>query len=169
MDVARGLSLRRKRSAKPKNNVPKISAPLPAGQAPALPSISETGTARPRLPGPSSSSSSLNVSRQRGQGNASTADYVKRRYSTRINLPNDFGDAPALPSVPNEFLAQPPIKSPGRNASATGEKIAVNLKALQDPNLPAEKCSQIIRPMFQSNTNHIQMLLTFSRMPPKET
>ena len=140
MDLARGMSLRKKRSVKPKT--PKISAPIQAGQqrGPALPAISESNTARPRLPGPTTSSSSLNVPRSRGQGQASTADYVKRRYSTRINLPTDFGDAPALPSVPGEFLAQPPAKSPGRSASTTGEKVIVDLKALQDPHLQPEQC-----------------------------
>ena len=146
MDIARGMSLRKKRSVKPKISAPKqISGPIQTQQRPSLPTVSEAAgaTTRPRLPGPSSSNSSLNIPRARAQGNASTADYVKRRYSTRINLENDFGDAPAMPTLPTEFLSQPPAKAPGRLASSAGEKIAVDLKALQDPSLPAEQCMSL--------------------------
>ncbi|KAL9051797.1 MAG: hypothetical protein Q9162_005791 [Coniocarpon cinnabarinum] len=141
MEVARGLSLRKKRSVKPKISAPKqISGPIQTQNRPGLPAVSESGS-RPRLPGASSSTSSLNVPRQRGQPNASTADYVKRRYSTRVGLPDGFdaSEAPSMPTLPTEFLSQPPAKAPTRSASHSGEKIKVDVKALQDPNLPADQ------------------------------
>lgn len=158
-EKARGLSLRKKRSVKPKISAPKqISAPLSSSLAQTQNTANYSNPElRPRPPFVSSNnSSSSNISNPKvrgphgsgsaagggGAGGANTADYVKRRYSQRItNLPKDFGDAPSLPSLPTEFLSQPPARAPTRAHSGQGgEKVAVDLKALQDPHLPADQC-----------------------------
>lgn len=149
MQVSHGISLRKKRSIKPKISAPKqISAPV-RSNTPDRPTLPQIGEANLR-PSPAASSTSLSVSRSRdrggspgggGGGSSNTADYVKRRYSTRIPQgPLNFDNAPSLPSLPNEFLSQPPARAAGRSTSSySAEKVAVDLKALQDPNLPADQ------------------------------
>ena len=140
MDVSRGLSLRKKRSVKPK-----ISAPIQQGSGgpkdnASLRSVS-ADRRRPQLVSNSSGSSQA-IPRVRQQASENTADYVKRRYSTRITaLPKDFGDVPTLPDVPDQFLSEPPARSAARagGRDIINEKPQVDRRALDDPNLPVEQ------------------------------
>ncbi|KAI9717212.1 MAG: exocyst complex component exo84 [Chrysothrix sp. TS-e1954] len=148
----RGLSLRKKRSVKPKISAPRqISAPIASPPT----NHSQSSLAPPSVEGRSvsakSSQSSLNSQRTRRQAPGNTADYVKRRYSTRITqAPQDF-NPPSLPTVPDNFLAQPPARS-GRPANgANGDKVAVDLKALQDPHLQAD---QYVAQFLANATEH---------------
>lgn len=81
---------------------------------------------------------------------AQTSDLVKRRYSTRFNnLPAGYdatAPPPAMPSVPV-------IKS----QSGRGPAVKLDMRALQDPKLQADKCQS------QSYPLAIGKLLTYSR------
>ena len=134
-----GISLRKKRSVRPKISAPQqISAPVSS----TLPLPLEEGLQRPRRPRLDAvpSSSSISTLRERSQGRENTADYVRRRYSTRITqLPKDF-DAPAVPALPGQY-SQSLSQSPTRNGHPTGsQKVEIDLKALEDPHLRPEQC-----------------------------
>ena len=160
----RGLSLRKKRSVKPKISAPRqISAPL----ASPPPNQSQSSLVPPSIDGRSvsakSSQSSLNSQRTRRQATGNTADYVKRRYSTRITqAPQDF-NPPSLPALPDNFLAQPPARSARPAGSSHDDKVAVDLKALQDPQLQADQCKRVgcRGPVF---ANSLQMSQGILRM-----
>ena len=77
-----------------------------------------------------------------------TADLVKRRYSTRFNaVPQDgappLPGMPGLPQMPMQYKNQqpPPSRDERRPGSSNGQKIAVEARALRDPNLQPEKCT----------------------------
>ncbi|KZF19368.1 Metallo-dependent phosphatase [Xylona heveae TC161] len=123
----RGISLRKKRSMRPKISAPRqISSPIPNNQATLAP------------PNPASRTL-LDVPRERPQPGGRTADLVKRRYSTRFSqLPPDFDAAkPVVPSIPTQYAASSSQTKIG--ASTGGQKIVVDLNALRDPNLHPEK------------------------------
>lgn len=66
-----------------------------------------------------------------------TSDLVKRRYSTRFNQFPDFNnaDAPPVPSLP-----LPQQKRRSRTPSPAKQKASVDVTALKDPCLQADKC-----------------------------
>ena len=135
-----GFSLRKKRSVRPKISAPRaqISAPIatslpPAAQRPSLAPIDQSY-------------------RKGSDSGQNTADYVKRRYSTRVHqLPQEAYDAPAIPAIPSQFTnggSQAPAAAQSlgsengniRRHSMPREKIAVDLSALQTSDLRTEQC-----------------------------
>lgn len=124
----KGLTLRKKGGRRPQVSGPKeISGPLPPKQAPNA-----------------GSGNSLAVPRDRAQQGGATSDFVKRRYSTRFNQLPDFGAGaplvPGVPSIPNQYAGSnlPPS---GRGTPTGGpQPIRLDIGALRDPNLQAEKC-----------------------------
>lgn len=159
----KGISLRKKRGDKSRKNAPtisaprQISAPMPAGAAAA-----GIGAATLSSSGRPSQDSSRSRSRGPGGGDGNaqqrqradkTADLVKRRYSQKImQLPSDFPGSgapmPDLPQMPSQFRDQSQTRgdgAPERSApsaqgagSANGRALAVDMRALRDPNLQAD-------------------------------
>jgi hypothetical protein len=133
-EKSKGISLRKKRTVKPKISAPKqISAPLPAG-------VATEQASRPK-PAPGGGLPGGPRPRERPRDGDRTADLVKRRYSTRFTqLPQDFNDgAPPIPSVPKmpaSFAVQPP----SRDGQHSGQRLKIDVKALSDPNLRPEQC-----------------------------
>ncbi|KAK2752888.1 exocyst complex component exo84 [Arachnomyces sp. PD_36] len=120
----RGLTLRSK-TRRPQISAPKpISGPVPtnnaqsSGNAPAFPPLN----------------------REKTQQSGATSDLVKRRYSTRFNQLPDFNanapPMPGVPKVPDGYGSAP--QDPGATPSAS-QPIRVDVNALRDPSLPAEK------------------------------
>ena len=94
-----------------------------------------------RAPEASKSSSRPNINGKVDAG--STADLVKRRYSTRFNQAPDFGDSnappvPALPSLPNGH-GRPSSK--GQQTAGPGQQASLNINALKEPTFQPEKYS----------------------------
>ena len=143
----RGISLRKKRSGKPKISAPKqISGPLPINTT--------TDTSRPKPNGPAGGGGGLPSGprpRPRPQGADATADLIQRRYSTRFaNAPSEYGaDAPPMPSMPKvpgagKFAVQPPRPSMDERPSLDERRrIKVDVKALSNPNLKPDQCMDI--------------------------
>ena len=130
MEDKRGFSLRQKKSSgrppisAPKQITSQVKTAPPNSQAPRVNGLPEkTPNTRKERPG-------------RPGGN--TADLVKRRYSTRFAQLPDFShaDAPPLPNGPS--FAKQQIK--GLQASGQTQDISVDIGALRDPHLDAEKC-----------------------------
>ncbi|KAF2473772.1 uncharacterized protein BDR25DRAFT_332567 [Lindgomyces ingoldianus] len=139
----KGISLRKKRTVKPKGakeiSAPRqISAPMPAGLAAAT--VSSNG--RPSNES-SRSARKMDAPRERPKRADKTADLVKRRYSQRITqLPSDFGAGapmPALPQVPSQYRDAPPSRDGRPPGSSDGRALKVDMKALRDPNLRPEQ------------------------------
>jgi hypothetical protein len=136
-EKGKGISLRKKRTVKPKISAPKqISGPLPAGLAADQRRIANASPAGglPAVPRP----------REKPQNGDRTADLVKRRYSTRFtNLPQNFNaggsQLPSVPSLPSQFAVQPP----SRDGQAAGLRLKVDAKTLSDPQLKPEQCKLI--------------------------
>ncbi|KAF2396550.1 hypothetical protein EJ06DRAFT_223931 [Trichodelitschia bisporula] len=131
-EKSRGISLRKKRTVRPKISAPKqISAPLPAGVP--------VGDAAKKLAPPAGLPDAPRP-RERPQNGDKTADLVKRRYSTRFTtLPGDFNAGvppmPSMPSVPSKYAQAPP----SRDGRPTGQRIRIDVNALSDPSLRPEK------------------------------
>lgn len=133
MDV-KGISLRKKRSvaARPKIGAPQqITGPVPSFVTKELPH------------GDSSTSIPLVRERSAGAAGASgdTADYVKRRYSTKITPQlKDFNvNAPAVPTIPSQYTASPPTRDRDE-----GKKVVLDVGALQDDKLRADDCERLL-------------------------
>ncbi|RDL39861.1 uncharacterized protein BP5553_04201 [Venustampulla echinocandica] len=129
MSESRGISLRTKRKGRPAISAPQqVSGPIPqSGGAPR-----STG-GKPSFDGPPP---------PRPQAGGKTSDLVKRRYSTRFNnLPNGFdATKPPIPSVPQISGQYAPSADRVRGPSpAKGPGLTVDVRALRDPNLRAEK------------------------------
>ncbi|TLD37968.1 hypothetical protein E2P81_ATG03643 [Venturia nashicola] len=131
-EKSKGISLRKKRTVKPKISAPKqISGPLPSGL---------TGNGQPRA-GPGSGLPNAQISRERPRDGNKTADLVKRRYSTKLGTdwPTDFSagapPVPSLPQIPSQFAVQPPAK----DDQSSEQRLKVDPKALADPNLRPEQ------------------------------
>ena len=132
-------SLRSKKTGRPKISDP-VSGPLP-------------DRSRPRQV--DNASIRTGVSSNRGTSadrQDKTADLVKRRYSTRFNaIPQDgappMPGMPGLPPMPAQYKSQqrPPSRDERRPGSSKGQRIAVETRALRDPNLQPEKCTQSSR------------------------
>lgn len=133
-EKSKGISLRKNRSGKPKISAP-ISGPLPAGIA-----VGQTGQLPASINGPGLPSGPR--PRERPQNGDRTADLVKRRYSTRFALTQDFDAGPTLlptvPSIPGQFAVQPPSRD--GNQSTGGQRVKVDVQALRDPSLQPEQC-----------------------------
>ena len=136
----RGISLRKKRSGKPKISAPKqISGPLPINA-----STDSLARTNPKLEGPAGLPKGPRP-RARPQNGDATADLIQRRYSTRFaNAPADFNaSAPPLPSVPRipgKFAASLPPSRDGRPSLDASRRIKVDVKALSNPNLKPDQC-----------------------------
>ncbi|WPH04674.1 exocyst complex component exo84 [Acrodontium crateriforme] len=152
----KGLSLRRKKTVRPSLATrPTISAPrqISAPRDPSIdgnssrnPSVwSNDSEARPREPRPSIS------------GRDNTSDLVKRRYSTRFAAPGQQQDGmvppiPAMPAMPAQYadtMSRSPPKTiqprnPDRERYAGPGKLRIDMRAMRDPNLAAEKYVQSI-------------------------
>ncbi|GME57429.1 Vps51/Vps67 [Neofusicoccum parvum] len=168
-EKSRGISLRKKKTARPKISAPKqISGPLPENlQGPTIPdefrqkaqaareqaaaaAAAGGGASAPSVPSAPSAPSApsggqpLDAPRERPQpAGGKTSDLVKRRYSTRFNqLPQDYPPGgPPLPAVPGipKQFAPPPQPSDGRPSTSDGQRIKVDIKALRDPSLRPEQ------------------------------
>ena len=150
-DERKGLSLRKKRNKDPKRAAPKeisnpraqISAPMPIGL-----SQTQSSSSRPSQES-QRSAQRLDAPRARPQRPDKTAELVKRRYSQKITaLPADFGNGapmPALPQIPSQFRDAPPSRDGRPPGSSDGRGLRVNPKALQDPNLQADKCKRVLQ------------------------
>lgn len=133
----RGISLRKggKRNQRPKISAPRqISEPIandgvpvPRSSGGARPVAAEV-TPRPRPP---------------PQAGGKTSDYVKRRYSTRYNIPDNFDvtAAPPMPTMPTLDKYEPYRKPadaadpPSSRGGPVGSKPTVDVKSLRDPRL----------------------------------
>ncbi|KAF2188373.1 hypothetical protein K469DRAFT_703883 [Zopfia rhizophila CBS 207.26] len=141
---SKGISLRKKRTARPKGgkeiSAPKqISAPMPVGLAAAT----QSSSGRPSNES-NRSGRKLDAPRERPQRADKTADLVKRRYSQRImQLPTDFNaEAPSLPmmpQIPSQYRNAPPSRDGRPPGSSDGRSLKVDMKALRDPNLRPEQ------------------------------
>lgn len=155
-EKSKGISLRKKRTVKPKISAPKqISGPLPSGLATnAQLRVGPVG-ALPVAPRP----------RERPRDGNKTADLVKRRYSTRFtDLPTDFSAGapplPSVPSIPGQFAVQPP----SRDGQPSGQRLKVDAKALSDPNLRPDQCTFIcLLDCINAHANHLLRCLQSAR------
>src|SRR6266498_3124012 len=145
--MEKGLTLRKKGNRRPQqSSAPKeISGPV---------HLSKDTT----KPG-SSGSNTLAVPREKNKGGDDTSDFVKRRYSTRFNALPDFSSGappvPGIPSIPARYADQVP--RPGsRDRPSTGgsQPIRVDLHALRDPALQADKCKDCILTSLQIFPNN---------------
>lgn len=118
-DRGKGFSLRHKKTSRP--GPKQTSKPAPRTARPnGVPEMAkEVPPQRPRM------------------GGGGTSDLVKRRYSTRFNQLPDFSnaEAPPMPTLP-----VPQQKRRSRTPSPTKQKITVDVAALKDPRLQADKC-----------------------------
>ena len=132
-----GLTLRSKSRRRPQISAPKpISGPTPVNATNIKPSTNG-------LPS--------NPKKQPQSG--ATSDLVKRRYSTRFNAPPDLDlsgppPVPTLPTLPDlEKVAGSASIATGQDStSASSQPIRIDLNALRDPSLPAEKCKKSLVP-----------------------
>lgn len=125
-----GLTLRSKSRRRPQISAPKpISGPTP---------VNATNINVP--------TSGLPSNPKKPQQSEATSDLVKRRYSTRFNAPPDLDSTslppvPPLPSVPDLGKSGNGTSKGSQNANtASSQPIRIDLNALRDPSLPAEKC-----------------------------
>lgn len=132
MDDKKGVSLRKKRTVRPKISAPQLVSPPPT-----VGTIDIGGGGRRQRGGGGADGLPTGPKpRERPQNGDRTADYVKRRYSTRYaQLPPDFSaipDVPNMPSMPRRFAVQPPQNESGR--------VKLDPKVLRDPKFRAEEC-----------------------------
>lgn len=132
-EKSKGISLRKKRTVKPKISAPKqISGPLPPGLTGNAPSRAGPGGGPPNAP----------IPRERPRDGNKTAELVKRRYSTKLgsDWPTDFSagapPVPSLPPIPSQFA----VKPPSRNEQLPVLRLKFDPNALADPNLRPEQC-----------------------------
>jgi hypothetical protein len=158
----RGISLRKKRTVKPKISAPKqISGPLPINASTESVNRSKVSLDGGQQSGPRP--------RARPQNGDATADLIQRRYSTRFaNLPPDFNalapSLPSVPKVPNQFAVQPP----SRDGLPSGPRVKVDVKALSNPNLKPDQCRRDWLPRSFMRLHHSQMYPPSSPMPRKK-
>lgn len=125
------ISLRKKRTV----GRPKISAPQQISSS----ALEKVGERRPQLPD-ILTSSSLSVPRERSQAQGNSADYVKRRYSTKLTQLPKESNTPSVPGIPNRYQSRSPARNTPKGNSFGGEKIAVDLAALQRSDLQTDQC-----------------------------
>ncbi|KAK3721089.1 exocyst complex component exo84 [Vermiconidia calcicola] len=156
MSESKGISLRRKKTTRPTISAPRqLSHP----RDPSADSRSQSLWDEPT----NGSATNLSVpaeARPRGR-KEKTEELVKRRYSTRFagGQPiQDGGFAPPMPSMPAQYTstsrsrgasAGPRSRSPSRDGRSPSEsggagRLKIDMRALKDPNLQAEKYVQSI-------------------------
>lgn len=148
-EKSKGISLRKKRTVKKQISAPKqISGPLPVGLSNPNGSALAIGGRDIRPKGDDARSVRSNMSREARGGQADrTAELVKRRYSTKVTqLPADFLSGappmPSMPAIPSQYKQgrPPPSRGGEPRPSGEGQRIKVDNKALQDPNLRPDQC-----------------------------
>ena len=150
-DDKKGISLRRKKTTRPTISAPRqISHPRQPSADSRAQSLWETQTN-----GSGTTNLSLHDGRSPARGEK-TSDLVKRRYSTRFTggqaLQFQDGHVPPVPSVPSipaQYAGgRDRSRSPSRGGRSPeqggGGKLKVDVRALKDPNLQAEKYVQSI-------------------------
>ncbi|MCJ1451479.1 exocyst complex component exo84 [Mycoblastus sanguinarius] len=126
-DKGKGFSLRQKKSRRGPSSKPKqISGPINTTSQQTPP----RGPIRPNINGRTDTTP------------ANTSDLVKRRYSTRFTQLPDFSNAnaspvPAVPTLPAQFSQSDSLPS----TTWQGQKVTVDINAMKDTNLQAEKYS----------------------------
>ncbi|KAF2217253.1 hypothetical protein CERZMDRAFT_109022 [Cercospora zeae-maydis SCOH1-5] len=148
MSESKGISLRRKKTTAAR---PIISGPIQ--QTPRDPSADRNNSTYSSLADAKSTRSDA-TSRERPRlGGDQTSDLVKRRYSTRFTtgVPQDgpTPPMPAMPSLPSQYrsdAATPAsgMNSPDKDGERGPSKLKIDMRALKDPNLQAEKYVQAI-------------------------
>lgn len=126
------ISLRKKRSATPTR--PKISAPQQVSSN-ALEKLKERPTRLQEAQSSNSLVGSRDTSRIRDN-----ADYVKRRYSTKLTqVPRDV-NVPSVPGIPGRYQSSSPTRLPRAGKGSGGDKIPIDLASLQSSDLQTEQC-----------------------------
>lgn len=128
-----------RKGAKRVNARPTISAPIADGAVPVPRSTGGKATADAPIP--------QARSRQPPQGGGKTSDYVKRRYSTRYNIPDNFDvtSAPPMPVMPTidkyePFRKQAPVAEiPRARRGASGGAPTVDPRDLRDSRFRPEE------------------------------
>ncbi|PIA88804.1 Exocyst complex component exo84 [Cercospora beticola] len=164
MSESKGISLRRKKTTAAR---PIISGPIQ--QTPRDPSTDRNNSTYSSVADAKSTRSDATSRERLRLGGDQTSDLVKRRYSTRFTagIPQD-GPAPpmpAMPSMPSQYRSdaasqrsrsRPGPGGRGPSAPASGRtspdkggergpsKLKIDMRALKDPNLQAEKYVQAI-------------------------
>ena len=164
MSESKGISLRRKKTTAAR---PIISGPIQ--QTPRDPSTDRNNSTYSSVADAKSTRSDA-TSRERPRlGGDQTSDLVKRRYSTRFTagIPQDgpTPPMPAMPSMPSQYRSdaasqrsrsrpgpggrEPSAPASGRTSPDKGgergpSKLKIDMRALKDPNLQAEKYVQAI-------------------------
>ena len=123
-DKGKGFSLRQKKTARPSPKQTSKPTSKAARSNGVFEPTKEAPAQRPRM------------------GGGGTSDLVKRRYSTRFNQLPDFSNADA-PPMPN--LPVPQLKRRSRTPSPTKQRVTVDVTALKDPTLQADKCKTSVR------------------------
>lgn len=127
-----------RKATKRTNTRPTISAPIANNGAPVPRSAGGKAPLDAPVPRPRP--------RPPPQAGGKTSDYVKRRYSTRYNIPENFDvtAAPPMPSMPtlNNYepfrKPAPPIEPPRSRGGAPGGAPRIDVKDLRDPRFQAE-------------------------------
>ena len=130
-EKSKGFSLRKKASRR----APKQISGL----------IPKTSTSKGAALANGSAKTSVDAPRERPKLGGNTSDLVKRRYSARFTQVPEFSNAgappiPSVPAIPSQF-AHP---EPGHAAPPPGQGIPIDLGALRDPDLQAEKCESLV-------------------------
>ena len=148
----KGISLRRKKTTRPT-----ISAPRQVSHQRAPSADSRANSLWETQTNGSGTTGNLTVPGESGGrgGKDKTSDLVKRRYSTRFTggagLQQDAGFAPPMPSMPAQYAAaagrgesaqgrsRSASREDGRSPSPSRGRLKIDMRALKDTNLQAEK------------------------------
>lgn len=152
MSESKGISLRRKKTTRPTISAPRqLSQPRDPSADSRAPDLWETQTN-------GSGTTNLTVPGEGVSRTEKTAELVKRRYSTRFAGGQPIQDAfsaPPMPNLPAQYTqrrgrdrsAAPDSRSPsrdGRSPEPGQGSLKVDIRALRDPNLMADKYVQSI-------------------------
>ncbi|KAK4988340.1 exocyst complex component exo84 [Elasticomyces elasticus] len=135
-EKSKGISLRKKKSTRPKISAPKQ---ISTDSVPAVVAVQESGqqdngsSIRPAVP------------RVRpGMGGDNTTDLVKRRYSTRFaQLPlaqdGSVPPVPSMPALPKQYQSSSPSRDGAALERTETSRLRVDINALRDSNLQPEQ------------------------------
>lgn len=139
-EKSKGISLRKKKSVRPKISAPRQIVPTTLTDPQAqwdVPALERTETSQSSLRGRPSISGTTDK----------TSDLVKRRYSTRfVGYPQDGQPpppVPAMPQMPAQYAVSRPSKEGRSPERREGHHIEVDPNALRDPRLQPESCTSI--------------------------